>query len=97
MQVINVNLAEALHQAPPHAAKSWVIEIAVISDVGQNPVARFFDAPLREADKFYVIILQPFGILFPKIGTIHALVIFYQLTNEGKIAIHIPAPVGGMT
>src|ERR1039457_1124630 len=78
MQVEDINLIKSLHEILPHAAKGRIIQVAMIGDEGQHALSGLVNAPLRPAEKFYVIILQPFGIPFTERLAIAEIII----TNE---------------
>ena len=75
VQIEQINLVKALHQALPHAAKSGVVQIAVVGDEGQHPVAGALDAPLGKADELDVVVVQPFGVALAQRLAVHSEVI----------------------
>ena len=57
MQIVNIDLMEFTPDELAHAPKSGIVYVAVIRDESNNPLPRLLDAPLREPDEFYVVIL----------------------------------------
>ena len=71
VQVQQVNLVEALHQALAHPAEGRVVEIAVVGDEAQHALARALDPPLGEAEELDVIVVQPFRVPFAERFAVH--------------------------
>src|SRR5487761_1339365 len=82
VQVVYVNLAEALHEALAHATEGRIIEIAVIGDETKDAVTGSINPPLREANEFDVIILEPLGVFLTEGRTVYDLVILDQIAYE---------------
>jgi len=71
VQIENIDLVKGFHQTLTHAAKGRIIQVTVIGDHSHNTVTRLLDFPLGEAQKFDVIILQPFRIFFTEWLVVH--------------------------
>ena len=75
MQINEVNFIESLHEALAHAAEGGVVEVAVIGDEGEDALAGLVDAPLRPADEFHVVVLQPLGVaLAERLAVAHVVI-----------------------
>ena len=62
MQVEDVYFVEVVHEASPHPAEGWGVQIAMVGNEAEDTFAGAFDAPLREADEFDVIVVQPLWV-----------------------------------
>ena len=64
VQVEQEYTREGIDQTFAHAAKGRVVQVAVVGDKANHAVAGAVDRPLREAEKFYVVVIQPLGVAF---------------------------------
>ncbi len=87
VQIKHIDLIEALHQALAHPPKSWIIQVAVVADEGQYTVACLFDAPLCEADEFYIVVVEPFGVAFSKGPSINLKVVAPFLSSLAILTV----------
>src|SRR6266700_561017 len=62
MQIKYINLIEALHKTLTHSPEGRIIEITVVGNKGMNAITCPLNTPLCEADKFDIVILQPFRV-----------------------------------
>src|SRR5258706_5665404 len=60
MQIKNIDIVEALHQALAHTTECWVVEIAMVSNESKDTIASPLNTPLGKTKKFDVVITQPF-------------------------------------
>ena len=92
VQVEQVDVVKALHQALAHAAKGGVVQVAVVGDKGQHAVAGALDAPLRKADELDVVVVEPFGVALGKFLAIHRKVV--ARGAAALAAVHAAQQVG---
>ena len=60
VQVQDVDLVEPLHQPLAHSSESGIIDVGVISYEPYDSSARALDLPLRPANEFHIVVLEPF-------------------------------------
>ena len=62
VQIEHPDAVECVQQMPAHAPECRIVQIAVIGDKAQDPLAILFDQVRGHADEFHIKIVQPFGI-----------------------------------
>jgi len=93
VQIQNVDFIKRLEQALAHAAKGGVIQVAVIGDHRHDATPRLVYLPLRKAQKLYVVILQPFGVLLAERLAIHGVVTLRAINISFEQLLGLPVPV----
>ena len=58
MQIQQVNLVKRVQQTVPHSPEGEIIKVAVVSDATEHAITCPFNMPLREADKFDVVVVE---------------------------------------
>jgi len=89
MQVVQINRIETFQQRLAHVHERGIVEIAMVRDECENPVASLLDTPLREADELHVVVGQPLrlrGLL--QLGALFVLVhqVFDPFALVGRMA-----------
>src|SRR6266849_3424766 len=77
MQIKHINVIKTLHQTLAHPSKGGIIQVAMISDESENPMACLLDTPLCKAEKLHIVILQPFRISLSQWFIIYLIIVPY--------------------
>ena len=75
VQIQNVNFVKVLEQTLPHAAKSRVVNPGVVGDEAEDALTGLRNAPVGEAHKPHIIVIQPFRVALAEGRAIHGKII----------------------
>ncbi len=81
MQIKHINLIKGFYQALAHAPEGGIIQIAMIGDQAHDAFSRLVYLPLGKAQELYIVILQPFGVLFPQRYPIYRVIILRTIQS----------------